>query len=95
MFRSMWAKAKQVGKRALSTVGKVVRRIGQVALENHQPLALALHGIAHSTGNETFKNVSNAALVGSGVLTGLGVGRDDMRMRQGPASSGVRGGPAG
>jgi hypothetical protein len=84
MLSSFWQKAKQVGRKALGTVGKVVRKIGQIAVDNHQPLALALHGIAHSTGNETFKNIGNAALVGSGVMTGLGVGRDDMRFRGGP-----------
>ena len=60
--------------RAVGKIMPVVRSVGGVIRDYHPQIAMGLHGLAHSTNNETLKSISNAGLLASGVASGLGYG---------------------
>lgn len=91
LLGTIWNIAKQGAGKVIGAVREPIRKLGQVGLgaakwgiQNHQSLALLAHGAGEASGNPTLKNIGNAALMGSGALTGLGVGKDYMNYRNLP-----------
>jgi hypothetical protein len=85
LLGNMWNRAKQGVSKVIGAVREPLRKLGQIGvgvarfgIQNHQGLAMLAHGVGEASGNPTLKNIGNAALLGSGVLSGLKVGRDYM-----------------
>jgi hypothetical protein len=76
-----FGKIANVARKAFGVIAPPLRKIGQFAATHHQAIATGLHGHAHSTGNETLKNISNVGLMASGVATAAGFGLDPLGMR--------------
>jgi hypothetical protein len=87
MFGNMLQKAVSAGKRMFGTVGqtlrkfadttgRVVRKVGNFVVDNHQGIGLLTKGIGEASGNETLKKVGDAAMLGSAYLTTKGIGKD-------------------
>ena len=54
--------------------------VGRFVADNHQPLSMLAHGIGEATGNPVMKGIGNAALIGSGLASAAGIGKDYIGM---------------
>jgi hypothetical protein len=71
------------GRKIIGRIGPAVKHIGRFAAkagkfiaDNHQPLAMIANGIGEATGHPVAKNIGAAAMIGSGLLSAGGVGKD-------------------
>jgi hypothetical protein len=65
------------GVRRVADVTKpVVMGAARFVRDHHQPLAMLAHGVGEATGHPALKNLGNAAMIGSGLASAAGIGRD-------------------
>lgn len=88
MFGRFFNGVKAVAGKAWDVVKPTLRKIGEVGMKYHQPIAMITSGLLGSSGNPTLQKLGAGVALGSAYLTSKGVGNNYLSTSQ-PQPSGV------
>lgn len=87
MLRGLFDKFKQGAKSVWSVVKTPLRKLGQFAVQHHQPIAMLGSALASQSDNPTIKTLGAGLALGSAYLTQQGVGKNYLSSPQNTATS--------
>jgi hypothetical protein len=73
---SFFNRVKGVAARVLGATGQVIRRVGGLIKEHHQPISALINAATSQSENPYVKAFGSAAVLGSAAATRMGVGKN-------------------
>lgn len=82
MLRKLFSGLKQGVGRMLGSIKEPIRKLGQFAISNHQPLAMLLNQATQASDNPYVRMIGTAGIGASALATKMGIGNNYLQPPQ-------------